>query len=387
MFSLRYGRPPVDVSLTAILDLRRLNYTWSKISSILGISRSTLYRRLEEAGISPTDNTPLSNGQVDEIVVSIKADHPNDGEVLLQGHLFRMGIRISRQAVRNSIHRVDHEGAVARRRSVIRRRIYSVPHPNYIWHIDSHHKLIRWRFVVHGAIDGFSRTILYLNCADNNRAETVLHYFQQGVSQYGLPEYIRSDHGGENVDVWRYIIANHSLDYSRAITGSSVHNERIERLWRDVNRCVVSIYADTFRDMERSGYLDPLNEVDLYCLHYIYEPLINKCITEFKESWNNHSMSTEGSMSPHQLFFEGIAVIESQAPPSTSVFTNVQIEDAEEHVVIPRIRFVPCSFLLQQIYIVNPLQSHSCNATSLFRRVLHIVGQHLCAQCNQCRIV
>ena len=61
--------------------------------------------------------------------------------------------------------------------------------------------------------------------------------------------------------------------------------------------------------MERSGYLDPLNEVDLYCLHYIYEPLINKCITEFKESWNNHSMSTEGSMSPHQLFFSPLRLL------------------------------------------------------------------------------
>ena len=47
-------------------------------------------------------------------------------------------------------------------------------------------------------------------------------------------------------------------------------------------------------------------------------------------------MSTEGSMSPRQLFFEGIAVTESQIPPSVSAFTNVQIKEAEEHVVIPR---------------------------------------------------
>ena len=29
----------------------------------------------------------------------------------------------------------------------------------------------------------------------------MLRCFQQGVSQYSIPNYIRTDHGGENVDV------------------------------------------------------------------------------------------------------------------------------------------------------------------------------------------
>ena len=39
--------------------------------------------------------------------------------------------------------------------------------------------------------------------------------------------------GGENVDVWRCMIEAHSTEIA-VITGSSVHNERIERLRRDV---------------------------------------------------------------------------------------------------------------------------------------------------------
>lgn len=31
----------------------------------------------------------------------------------------------------------------------------------------------RWRLVVHGCIDGFSRLLVYLECADNNRSRTV----------------------------------------------------------------------------------------------------------------------------------------------------------------------------------------------------------------------
>ena len=131
-----------------------------------------MYRRLEEAGISPNDYTPMSDQELDSKIRSIKHDHPNDGEVLVQGHLVRMGIRVTRSALRSSIHRVDHGGTVERQKRVVGRRVYSVAHPNAVWHIDGHHKLIRWRFVIHAAIDGFSRSITYVKCADNNRAPT-----------------------------------------------------------------------------------------------------------------------------------------------------------------------------------------------------------------------
>ena len=69
---------------------------------------------------------------------------------------------------------------------------------------------------------------------------------------------------------------------------------------------IASTYADTFRNLESEDLLDPLNEVDLYCLHYIFLPCINKSISEFQESWNHHALSSEGSMTPYQLFFEGL---------------------------------------------------------------------------------
>ena len=35
-------------------------------------------------------------------------------------------------------------------------------------YMDGNYKLIRWYFVLHGGIDGFSRTIVYFACVDNN---------------------------------------------------------------------------------------------------------------------------------------------------------------------------------------------------------------------------
>ena len=41
--------------------------------------------------------------------------------------------------------------------------------------------------MVHGGIDGFSRLVVYLNVASNNRADTMLSCFTQAIEQYGLP--------------------------------------------------------------------------------------------------------------------------------------------------------------------------------------------------------
>ena len=236
--------------------MRGLRFSWIKVAETLGINRSTLYRRLEEESVSHERTyTDISDVELDEVITLIKHNHPNDGERLINGHLLRHGIRVSRARERASIHRVDPVNTAIRRSVTVRRRVYHVEGPNAVWHIDGHHKLVRWRFVTHGGIDGFSRTIVFLQCNTNNRASTVLSAFTEAVSQYGLPSHIRSDLGGENVDVWHYMVEQHSSS-SAVITGSSTHNERIERLWRDVHRCVGVLFHDAFRELWSSRLLE-----------------------------------------------------------------------------------------------------------------------------------
>ena len=50
-------------------------------------------------------------------------------------------------------------------------------------------------------IDGYSRLIVFLKCSDNNRGETVKRNFIEAIHEYGIPSRIRTDQGGENMQV------------------------------------------------------------------------------------------------------------------------------------------------------------------------------------------
>ena len=59
------------------------------------------------------------------------------------------------------------------------------------------------------------------------------------------------------------------------ITGTSVHNQRIECLWVALRHVLVSYYTRLFSHLENAGVLDGLNEVHLFRLHYVFLTRIN----------------------------------------------------------------------------------------------------------------
>jgi len=142
---------------------------------------------------------------------------------------------------------------------------------------------------------------MYLKCATNNLASAGLQYFIEGTHHFRLPLCVRGDHGVENVEVARFMVESRGNNRGSFITGRSFHDDRIERLWREMNRVVIAFYKDIFHYWEDSN-----SECNLFALHYIYLPRINASLEQFVEQWNFHGICTAGCQSPMALWHAGI---------------------------------------------------------------------------------
>lgn len=167
------------------------------------------------------------------------------------------------------------------------------------------------------------------------------------------------------------------------LTGSSTHNQRIERLWRDVYRCVISVYYQLFYYLEESGWLDPLSDVDLHCLHMVFLPKINESLAMFTDGWNYHALSSEHNLSPMQVFSTG-SILSSEVR-RTFVISDLQ---SNEDVSRTMLGTSPCSVEVppttlslthgQHSQLADLLQEVSLDTNfnvDLYRTVREIVSQ------------
>ena len=134
----------------------------------------------------------------------------------------------------------------------------------------------------------------------------MLKLFQGAIEAYNIPSRVRSDKGLENIEVGRFLIQVRGSNRGSILTGSSVHNQRIERLWREVNRVIVSRFRNIFLFLEHSHVFNCTNDIHLYCLHAVYLPLINQALAEFLQQWNDHPVTTECNYSPRQMWVQGM---------------------------------------------------------------------------------
>ena len=134
-------------------------------------------------------------------------------------------------------------------------------------------------------------------CRNKQQSRTVTDLFIRAIEEYGLPSRVRSDKGGENVGVSMYMLEHPLRGPGRGsmIVGRNVHNQRIERLWRDVYEGVLYIYYHLFYHLEECVVLDPANPSDLDILHYVFVPRINRHLSIWKGGYIHHRIRTAGS--------------------------------------------------------------------------------------------
>src|SRR5437588_10060869 len=94
---------------------------------------------------------------------------------------------------------VDPDGVASRATAFTarRRKEFSIQGPNRVLSIDGHDKLSRFRFEIYGAIDAYSRYIVWCYIGISNRTATSVNkqYLRLLRSTLHIPKLICSDKG------------------------------------------------------------------------------------------------------------------------------------------------------------------------------------------------
>ena len=181
---------------------------------------------------------------------------------------------------------------------------------------------------------------------------------------------------GENVDAWYYMIQKNGNERCMIAEGS-VHNELIERLWSNVHCAVLSQFKELFIRLERERIMD-VDHIDLFvCMKFSRATLTR--LSEFLTSWNSHSITTQHSMVPMQLFIVG-REIDELTSDSEEDGNQLQAHDtiyavATEAVEVSNLRFRPCTSLKSEIEAVAQLPSPVTDSTVLLYNSYPLLGE------------
>lgn len=93
-----HGRPRFIVKEEQLLFLRELQFTWSAIAVMFGVSQRTMYNSRSNLGLVGTEFTGFSDitdEDLKSVVSDIRQGMPNIGQSMLRGVLNSRGIHVS----------------------------------------------------------------------------------------------------------------------------------------------------------------------------------------------------------------------------------------------------------------------------------------------------
>lgn len=303
------GRPRThdEINWEFVTTMRKKRLNWVKIARLLKISTSTLRRRIKsDHYIDPLDKAV--DAQVSALYSDFLARTDFRWVGIMQTSAFlkyeNPHLYITRAQVIRAMKRVDPEAYDIRTRT--RRIIARGPYignkgPHHWWHIDSWHKMIRWKFIVFGGVDGFTKKVMFLRCSNNNKAATHLRIFKRAVQGSMIPSRVRADRGKENVLVAQFMYQWRGLGRGSFVAGRSVHNTRIERFWGIMRMGCMEFYIQLFRYFERQRILNVDNPLEMFCLHYLFMNRINEELERFVMVRNHSKIRTSRNQSPYQM--------------------------------------------------------------------------------------
>ena len=137
--SLGRGRPHFEISRYQLEYLRSLSSSWTAISSLLGVSRMTIFRRWQEFGMVEDHSRELNDDELRTVLTQLRRELAQLGERMVIGRLRFMGHFIARVRLHQAIRATDPISTALRwQGGLTARRPYSLPGPNSLWHSGRH---------------------------------------------------------------------------------------------------------------------------------------------------------------------------------------------------------------------------------------------------------
>ena len=207
-------------------------------------------------------------------------------------------LHVKRKTVLELMWILDSEGVQRRKAHRLLRRRYVAAGPNYIWHMDGYDKLKPFGFAIHGAIDGYSRRILWLEIGStNNNPSVICQYYLDCIEQVGCaPRVLRCDLGTENSTVknlqpfFRRNDHDNFAGVNSFLQGKSTSNQRIEAWWSLLRRGHVDFWIAYFKDLRDQGILEDHNPIHIECLRLCFHDLLQAELHHTAIEWNTHNI-------------------------------------------------------------------------------------------------
>ena len=239
------------------------------------LSKSTLLRRLKGYALSRRTNLNMTNNffqETRERIVSIVDGSGSSSGYRSVWHLLQLaGFCLPRSSVQRILKDIDPERTDSRRRHRLRRSIYRNPGPNYAWHIEGHDNLKLFDFAIHGAIDDYSKKILWLRVLHSNNSSSIIgNIYLYCVKEFhGCPIKLITDLGPGNV-LPAALPTYFRQDVNAHHCVPSTRNRRIESLWSFFTKSKGRWWKHFFLDLESNRRLHMTSLIDRECLWFLF---------------------------------------------------------------------------------------------------------------------
>jgi hypothetical protein len=252
------------------------------------------------------------------------------------------------------------------------RRLEALYHgPNFIWCIDGHDKLKPFGIEIYGAIDGYSRKLIWIYCGVSNHTQvSVAKQFLIAIQKHKVvPRFIRADRGTEvplllDLQYNFYRAQNTYREGLRisdcTVLGKSVANQRIESIWKRLVGSTLQEWRYLFREIFRRQLFRSDSPSDKVVLLFIFMPIIRREVSAWTHMHNNARIRKDPGRT-HHVAGRPLEIYEGRVPEGHPV--------PRDHGTIPDAQTLQDHLAFLSAYGKKPNQNSGCCNGGVQRRL------------------